>query len=76
MIIRINPNGQIQTLYSEAFEFKNIGEPIIRRASHVEPGAGGWWADLAISGGPVIGPFALRSEAIKAEIAWLEENRL
>jgi hypothetical protein len=76
MIIRIDPNGQLQMLYCEAFDFKTIGEPIIRRASHVEPGDGGWWVDLAISGGPVLGPFALRSEAIQAEIAWLEENRL
>jgi hypothetical protein len=76
MIIRIDPNGQLRMLYCEAFDFNTIGEPIIRRASHVEPSAGGWWADLAMSGGPQLGPFALRSEAIRAEIAWLEENHL
>ncbi|EMB17938.1 hypothetical protein RE6C_01332 [Rhodopirellula europaea 6C] len=32
---------------------------------------GQWTADLSPVGGPVLGPFALRSEAIEAEIEWL-----
>ena len=32
-----------------------------------------WVADLRISGGPVLGPFAERAEAIAAEERWLTE---
>lgn len=46
-----------------------------RRASHVEPdGQGGWTADMRPVNGPVLGPFALRSEALDAEVAWLREH--
>ena len=77
MIIVVKPNGQLRMLYCEAFDFKTIGEPIIRRASHVEPDIWGlWWADLALSGGPRIGPFAMRAHAIAAEQRWLEKNCL
>ena len=33
-----------------------------------------WTIDLALSGGPVIGPFDQRSKAIEAEEAWLTRN--
>ena len=52
------------------------GDSTIRRASHVEPAEGGWTADLTPSGGPVLGPFPLRSEALEKEIEWLNKNRL
>ena len=35
---------------------------------------GNWEVDLAVSGGPKLGPFAVRSEAIRAEEQWLEDN--
>ena len=35
-----------------------------------------WQADLALCGGPVLGPFARRSEALVAEMAWIETNIL
>ncbi|MHB8974281.1 MAG: hypothetical protein ACYC3X_29360 [Pirellulaceae bacterium] len=35
-----------------------------------------WQADLALSDGPVLGPFARRKEAIAAEVAWVETNIL
>ena len=37
---------------------------------------GRWTADLRPVGGPVLGPFARRSEALEAERAWLEANWL
>jgi hypothetical protein len=50
---------------------------MVQRASHVEPDhLGLWWTDLSLSNGPKIGPFARRADAISAEIAWLERNRL
>lgn len=33
-----------------------------------------WDIDLTISGGPRVGPYRLRAEAISAEEAWLAEN--
>jgi hypothetical protein len=46
----------------------------IRRASQVEPDAAGlWWADLAPVGGPMLGPFARRMQALTAEQTWLEK---
>ena len=45
-----------------------IGQLQITRASHVEPDAeGNWWADMGPSGGPMLGPFKSRSEALEAE---------
>ena len=52
-----------------------FGDLAIRRASHVEPDAAGrWWADLAPVGGPRLGPFDRRSEALAAELRWLERH--
>ncbi len=47
----------------------------ITRASFVEPGKGGWTADMGPSAGPVLGPFGLRSEALRAERQWLRRER-
>ena len=50
----------------------------IRRASNVEPTPSGqqWVVDLSPSGGPTIGPFRRRGDAIAEEIEWLEANAL
>jgi hypothetical protein len=41
----------------------------------VEPDAHGqWWADLSPVRGPTLGPFGIRSRALAAEMAWLEQN--
>ena len=73
MLLRIDPGGAITCLYSEAIDLSGLGSLTIRRASHVEPDEHGrWWAQLAPVGGPQLGPFALRSEALQAEQAWLE----
>ncbi|RLS26221.1 MAG: hypothetical protein DWH74_00035 [Planctomycetota bacterium] len=77
MIISIDRNGGIRAIYSDGFNWQALGKPLIQRASQVEPDhLGLWWADLAVSGGPRIGPFARRTDAIAAEVAWLERNRL
>ena len=77
MIISIDLNGGIRAIYSDGFNWQALGKPLIQRASQVEPDhLGLWWADLGVSGGPRIGPFARRDEAIAAEVAWLERNRL
>lgn len=53
------------------------GRVAIRRVSHVEPTADHQWtADLSPVGGPVLGPFLTRAEALSAEVAWLNANIL
>jgi hypothetical protein len=77
MRLVIDTQANVRGLYDEAFDLSPLGEASIRRASHVEPDESGhWWADLAPSGGPKLGPFAGRSEAIAAEIAWVEAHGL
>lgn len=73
MILRVTPGGQILATYTETLDLHALGRPEITRASHVEPTPDAHWtADLAPLGGPVLGPFARRSEALRAEIDWLE----
>lgn len=48
---------------------------VTRRASHVEPDGENWTADMAPEGGPVLGPFPTRNEALSAERDWLHEHR-
>jgi hypothetical protein len=74
MHLLIDPLGQVHCLYSEMIDLSVLGVAAIRRASHVEPDeAGCWWADLAPVKGPMLGPFHLRSEALQAEAAWLDQ---
>jgi hypothetical protein len=75
--IVITPEGIVRCLYDEAFDLRALGRPVIRRGSHVEPdNEGHWSADLSPVGGPVLGPFHSRSEALAAERDWLERNWL
>jgi hypothetical protein len=60
------------TIYGEELDLRALGKLQITRASHVEPDAEGyWWADMGPSGGPVLGPYVSRSEALGAERGWL-----
>lgn len=75
MDLYIHPSGITTCLYDEAISLSALGKLTIHRASHVEPDARGqWWADLAPSGGPRLGPFSTRSAALRAETAWLNDN--
>ena len=77
MDLVIDGAGEVRCLYGEAIPLASLGALTIRRASHVEPAAQGRWrADLAPVGGPVLGPFDRRSEALAAEVRWLLEHRL
>ena len=72
--LTVSPSGSLSFIYSdELVGLLELGRAEIRRASHVEPNpsGGGWIADMGPSGGGVLGPFRLRSEALAAEIQWL-----
>lgn len=77
MQIRIEADGNVRCVYAEAIELKELGKLSIRRGSHVEPNElGQWLVNLSPVSGPSLGPFQIRSEAIKAELHWLEEHWL
>lgn len=79
--IIIGPDGNASFIYADSLaELLGEGQAQIERASHVEPASsGGWLADMGPSGGPVLMAgdgkgFALRQDALDAEVAWLNEN--
>lgn len=70
----ISPKGEITFIYDDihAGFIEKFGGSV-SRASHVEPCAGGWQADMSpIEPGVILGPFKLRSEALAEEVKWLE----
>jgi hypothetical protein len=76
MQLVVDPRGQVHCLYSELIPLAALGALSVRRASHVESEGGAWYADLAPVGGPKLGPFALRSQALRAEVEWLDRHLL
>lgn len=77
MHLLIDSQGQVTCLYSEAIDLASLGDFSIRRASHVESDARGQWlADLSPVGGPILGPFSKRSQALQAKQQLLERNWL
>ena len=73
----VKPDGTVRAIYDELIDLTVLGRPTITRASHVEPDEQGrWLADLKPVGGPVLGPFDRRSEALEAEHDWLERHWL
>ena len=64
--------GGVRCIYDEALDLREIGKLQTTRASHVEPDRDGyWWADMGPVGGPVLGPYGSRSEALGAEREWV-----
>ncbi len=75
MELLISSQGDMRCIYGEAIDLAALGSISIRRASHVEPDEfGRWWADLSPVGGPKLGSFIRRSQAIKAELQWLNDH--
>jgi hypothetical protein len=77
MELVISPTGATKCIYDEALSLSQLGKLSITRASHVEPDSvGNWIADLSPVGGPQLGPFPQRKEALAAEVLWLRKNWL
>jgi hypothetical protein len=77
MRVIVRPDGSARAIYGEAIDLAALGRLSITRASTVEPnGDGRWVADLTPVGGPQLGPFAKRSDALRAELRWLDQNWL
>lgn len=76
MLINIK-DGCIKHIYNEDIDLSSIGEQQVKRASVVDPEDNGkWFADLSLSGGQKVTGFDKRSDALKYEINYLEENIL
>ena len=72
MELVVSAGGDVRCVYGEELDLREIGKLQITRASHVEPDSDGfWWADMGPVGGPVLGPYGSRSEALQAERGWL-----
>jgi len=75
LTLLVGPQGELHSLYDDRLPWREFGPCAIRRASHVEPNTTGeWLADLAPVGGPLLGPFNTRAEALQAEQAYLTEH--
>ena len=74
MQLRIDPNGAIHCIYDEAIDLSALGSVAIPR----QPRRTGrnWWADLSPVGGPTLGPFDRRGQALREERLWLETHWL
>lgn len=79
-LLAVDRQGVCQAIYDDGLApiLAALGRAVILRASHVEPVTEdgwtiGWQADLSPVGGPVLGPFAVRQEALDAERAWLTQ---
>ena len=74
-VLSIAPEGDLRFLFDDALlPLLQLGDAHIRRASYVEPTGNAWTADLIPVGGPTLGPFERRSDALDAEVAWLLEH--
>ena len=77
MELVVGMDGGVRCIYDEALDLRALGKLQITRASHVEPDSdGNWWADMGPVGGPVLGPFGTRAEALQAERGWLLQEPL
>jgi hypothetical protein len=75
MELVVDADGAVRCIYGEELDLRELGKLQITRASHVEPDRDGfWWADMGPVGGPVLGPFRNRTEALGAERGWLRRR--
>lgn len=74
-LVIISPEGQIRLIWDDSLaDLCQEGQTRIRRAGHVEPVRGEWFADCRPVGDTVHGPFRLRQEAIDKEIEVVTEK--
>jgi len=77
MELIIESRGTVRCVYGEDIDLSQLGRLSIQRGSHVEPTPDGQWtADLSPVNGPLLGPYTTRTEALAAEVAWLQDHWL
>ena len=76
--ITVTPDGRLVFVYDDALQpLLAEGNAQTRRVSHVEPdqnaaGEPGWSVDLCPIGGPCLGWYPLRADALAAEVGYLQ----
>ena len=71
------PAGHVRAIYAEEFDLAALGRPWRSRVpATVEPAATAAGTPTCAVSGPVLGPFDRRSEALVAELDWLEAHWL
>ncbi len=74
-LLDIAPDGTLNFLWDDALApLMELGESTLFRASHIEPQGIEWVADLSPVGGPTLGAFPLRNDALTAERDWLQHH--
>ena len=77
MQLVIGRDGTVRGIYGEVIDLAALGPLDINVPAMWSPmRQGRWMADLSPVGGPVLGPFDRRSDALAAEVYWLETNWL
>ena len=77
MQLLFEPSGHCRCVYAEDIDLRRLGRLSVRRGSHVEPDQDGRWsADLSPVNGPILGPYSSRTDALNAELAWLQDHWL
>lgn len=79
LLIDVLDDGSLAAIHNDALtDLYGEGQTTIRRASNVEPvmidGKVMWVADMSPVDGPKLEPHSLRSDALAAEVVWLQEN--
>jgi hypothetical protein len=75
-IFIIDEMGDIRGLYDETIDFRKLGTLTVERASNVEFSDEQQEWQAILPDGTVIASCPSRKEAIEAEIAWLNKNRI
>lgn len=61
--------GTIRCFDDETLPLAEPGRLTIQRGSHVEPTTGWeWTADFSLVGGPLLRPFPIRTDAVRADV--------
>ncbi|MCX6380325.1 MAG: hypothetical protein NT023_12765 [Armatimonadetes bacterium] len=74
-LLEIAPDGTLTFLWDDGLgSLLHLGEGSLQRASHIEPQGTEWVADLSPVGGPTLGTFPIRNDALIAERGWLQQH--
>jgi len=72
----VDEDGSVTFVHDDrvAEALGDLGKATTTRVSHVEPDhLGGWAADMRPLGGPVLGSYRTRQEALAAELEWVAQ---
>ena len=80
IVLSISPDGErVKAIYQDRLKpvFAVLGNASTERASHVEPDDNSdWIADCSPIGGPALGPFFRREDALRAEVQFINTKGL